>query len=223
MVEQVLQGPTHHTIVSIKALRSRPPSKLIQPLNPQCHEGVVFLSTPPPCISYADVRNYYGPYTHCSLDKGVACAQHIQLLAHTCACAWYECTLTSAHISKCMQTQESLGNMKISGSHPQAMKDAKPTNVRLANPSCDHTPCGTIAHAHHLKMPELGSWEGGTRVCDHLPTLHVLRHRKSVALLRWSLHCTIHTVTGGTCENNWTPRFKKKRRLHGELMQEREI
>ena len=74
--------------------------------------------TPPPCISYANVRNYYGPYAHCSLDKGVACAQHIQLLAHTCACAWYECTLTSAHISKCMQTQESLGNMKISGSHP---------------------------------------------------------------------------------------------------------
>ena len=73
---------------------------------------------PPPCISYANVRNYHGPYAHCSLDKGVACAQHIQLLAHTCACAWYECTLTSTHISKCMQTQESLGNMKISGSHP---------------------------------------------------------------------------------------------------------
>ena len=27
------------------------------------------------------------------------------------------------------------------------------TAVRLGNPSCDHTPCGTIAHAHHLKMP----------------------------------------------------------------------
>ena len=42
-------------------------------------------SVPPPlhCISYANVRNYYGPYTHCSLDKGVACSQHIQLLAHT--------------------------------------------------------------------------------------------------------------------------------------------
>ena len=72
---------------------------------------------PPPCISYTNVPNHYGPYAHCSLDKGIACAQHI-LLAHTCACAWYECTLTSAHISKCMQTQESLGNMKISGSHP---------------------------------------------------------------------------------------------------------
>ena len=22
---------------------------------------------PPPCISYANVRNYYGPYAHCSL------------------------------------------------------------------------------------------------------------------------------------------------------------
>ena len=60
------------------------------------------LTPPPPCISYANVRNYYGPYAHCSLDKGVACAQHIQLLAHTCACPWYECTLTSTHISKCM-------------------------------------------------------------------------------------------------------------------------
>ena len=74
--------------------------------------------TPPPCISYANVRNYYGPYAHCSLDKGVACAQHIQLPTQTCARAWYGCTLTSAHISKCMQTQDSLGNMKISGSHP---------------------------------------------------------------------------------------------------------
>ena len=35
----------------------------------------------------------------------------------------------------------------------QAMKDAKPTNVQLGNPSCNHAPCGTIAHAHHLKMP----------------------------------------------------------------------
>ena len=32
--------------------------------------------TPPPCISYANVRNYYGPYAHCSLDKGVACETH---------------------------------------------------------------------------------------------------------------------------------------------------
>ena len=72
----------------------------------------------PPFISYGNVRNYYGPYTHCSLDKGVPCAQHIQLPTHTCARAWYECILTSAHISKCMQTQESLGNMKLSRSHP---------------------------------------------------------------------------------------------------------
>ena len=74
---------------------------------------------PPPYISYANVRNYYGPYAHCSLDKGVACAQHIQLPTHTCARAWCACTLTSAHISKCMQTQGSLGNMKISGSYPR--------------------------------------------------------------------------------------------------------
>ena len=38
---------------------------------------------PPPCISYANVHNYYGPYAYCSLDKGVACAQHIQLPTHT--------------------------------------------------------------------------------------------------------------------------------------------
>ena len=39
--------------------------------------------TPPLCISYANVRNHYGPYAYCSLDKGVACVQHTQLLAHT--------------------------------------------------------------------------------------------------------------------------------------------
>ena len=50
--------------------------------------------TSPLCISYTNVQNYYGPYAHCSLDKGVACAQYILLPAHTCACAWYECTLT---------------------------------------------------------------------------------------------------------------------------------
>ena len=27
--------------------------------------------TPPPCISYTNVHNYYGPYAYCSLDKGV--------------------------------------------------------------------------------------------------------------------------------------------------------
>ena len=44
----------------------------------------VLVVTPPPCISYANVPNYYGPYAHCSLDKGVACAQHIQLPTQTC-------------------------------------------------------------------------------------------------------------------------------------------
>ena len=73
---------------------------------------------PPPCISYANIRNYYGPYAHCSLDKGVACAKHIQLPTQMCARAWYGCTLTSAHISKCMQTQDCLGNIKFSGSPP---------------------------------------------------------------------------------------------------------
>ena len=43
------------------------------------------LYPPPPCISYANVHIYYGPYAYCGLDKGVACAQHIQLLTHTCA------------------------------------------------------------------------------------------------------------------------------------------
>ena len=40
---------------------------------------------PPPCISYANVHNYYGPYADYSLEKGVACARHIQLPTHTCA------------------------------------------------------------------------------------------------------------------------------------------
>ena len=39
---------------------------------------------PPPCLRYTNVRNYYRPYAHCNLDKGVACAQHIQLQTHTC-------------------------------------------------------------------------------------------------------------------------------------------
>ena len=57
------------------------------------------LYPPPPCISYADVRNDYGPYAHCSLDKAIACAQHIQLLAHTCACAWYDARVQKEKIA----------------------------------------------------------------------------------------------------------------------------
>ena len=45
----------------------------------------VFGFTPPSCISYANVNNYYGPCTYCSLDKGVACAQNNQLPKHMCA------------------------------------------------------------------------------------------------------------------------------------------
>ena len=55
----------------------RPSSGLIHAL----HQGI----PPPPCISYANVHNYYGPYAYCSLEKGVSCAQHIQLPTHTCA------------------------------------------------------------------------------------------------------------------------------------------
>jgi hypothetical protein len=54
--------------------------------------------TPPLCNSCAKVPNQYGPYAYCSLDKGVACAQHIQLPTHTWVSAWHECTLTSAHV-----------------------------------------------------------------------------------------------------------------------------
>ena len=57
------------------------------------------IGTPPPCVSYANVRNYYGPYAHCSLDKAVACAQHILLLAHTCACAWYDAQVQKEKIA----------------------------------------------------------------------------------------------------------------------------
>ena len=49
------------------------------------HNPLCKLPPPPPCISYANVHNYYGPYAYCSLDKGVACAQHIQLPTYTCA------------------------------------------------------------------------------------------------------------------------------------------
>ena len=53
------------------------------------HPALIAVSVPnvppPPCISYANVHNYYGPYAYCSLDKGVACAQHIQLPTYTCA------------------------------------------------------------------------------------------------------------------------------------------
>ena len=47
--------------------------------------------TPPPnpptpmyTIITANVHNYYGLYAYCSLDKGLACAQHTQLPTHTC-------------------------------------------------------------------------------------------------------------------------------------------
>ena len=80
----------------------KPPPVSTTMMNPQRPVPPGFEPTTPPC----------------SLDKGVACAQHIQLPTQTCARAWYECTLTSAHISKCMQTQQSLGNMKFSGSQP---------------------------------------------------------------------------------------------------------
>ena len=76
---------------------------------PLCGFPRVLKYPPPPCISYANVRNYYGPYAHCSLDKGVACTQHIQLPTHTCARAWHECTLTSAHIPSVCKRKEALG------------------------------------------------------------------------------------------------------------------
>ena len=108
---------------------------------------------PPPCISYANVRNYYGPYTHCSLDKGVACAQHIQLPTHTCAHAWYECTSTSAHISKCMQTQESLGNMKFSGS----LGSTSPGKCWVSRQSFAHVPCERIPRKYQDTTPGNGA------------------------------------------------------------------
>ena len=57
------------------------------------HQPDTQIMLPPPlCISYANVHNYYGPYAYCSLDQGVACAQHIQPPTHTCAghmcCNW---------------------------------------------------------------------------------------------------------------------------------------
>ena len=43
-------------------------------VGPAGASSVHFFYPPPPCISYANVHNYYGPYAYCSLDKGVACA-----------------------------------------------------------------------------------------------------------------------------------------------------
>ena len=37
----------------------------------------------PPWNSYAKIPNSYGPYAYYNLNKGVACAQHIQLPTHT--------------------------------------------------------------------------------------------------------------------------------------------
>ena len=110
---------------------------------------------PPPCISYANVRNHYGPYAHCSLDKGVACVKHIQLPTETCArMVWVHLDLCP-HFQVYANTRQPWEheNFRFTPMLAQAMKNAKPTNVRLGNPSCDQTPCGTIAHAHHLKMP----------------------------------------------------------------------
>ena len=55
------------------------------PIAGSCSVGALTSNSevpPPPCTSYADVHNYYAPYAYCSLDKGVACAQHIQLPTH---------------------------------------------------------------------------------------------------------------------------------------------
>ena len=52
---------------------------------PLCTYACASPKYPPPCISYANVHNYYSPCSYCSLDKGMACAQHIQLLTHMCA------------------------------------------------------------------------------------------------------------------------------------------
>ena len=45
---------------------------------------------------------------------------------------------------------------------------------------------------------------------------------EGLASTEWSLRCPTHALTGGMCENNWTPRHKK-RRLHGELVSRRGI
>ena len=94
------------------------------------------------------------PYAHCSLDKGIACAQHIQLPTHTCACAWYECTLTFAHISKCMQTQESLGNMKTFRFTPmgECLPGARPARYFSINYP-DFSPRFTLSWISPLRRP----------------------------------------------------------------------
>ena len=57
----------------------------------------------------------------------------------------------------------------------QAVKHEKPTNVRLGNRSCDDTWLGGRRRGPDEELEFL---KGGTGVCDHLTTLHVLPHRK---------------------------------------------
>ena len=45
-------------------------------------------------------RHHISARPNCSLDKGVACTQHIQLPTHTSEL--YECTLTFAHVRQGM-------------------------------------------------------------------------------------------------------------------------
>ena len=57
---------------------------------------------PPPFVIATQKYQINGPYVYCSLDTGVACAQHIQPPTHTWVSAWHQCTLTSAHVPKGM-------------------------------------------------------------------------------------------------------------------------
>ena len=78
-----------------------------------CCQSSPRMYPPPPCVSYTKVRNQYTPYAYCSLDKGVAYAQHIQLPTTQVSECMYECILTSTHVPKGMQTQEIVDNAKF--------------------------------------------------------------------------------------------------------------
>ena len=71
-----------HNIRSVNSLSTTNVTCVVQFSS---HTSVGHYPPPPPCISYANAHNYYGPYAYCSLDKGAACTQHIQLPTHMCA------------------------------------------------------------------------------------------------------------------------------------------
>ena len=79
----------------------------------------------------------------------------------------------------------------------QAMRHEKPKNIQLGNPSCNHTPCGTTAHAHHLKTPLPEVCElGQLQVLGNEIALHVVSCKVHSQQMGKLLYCvrSMHAV-----------------------------